>query len=279
MPISEMILKDAGVALQMTWDAIRFKRRKTILAYPHYPSRGSTLYRIAQCLGWGITNKFSRSWERAIFWEYATVREGFEALEGITKTKVINLESRDISKDVVDEQMQEAFGYSTRIDPTAFEGIAVRKSLKNAVHDGRSITCPCTPEPGFIYQRLIDSSVSENEVVDLRIPVVGGTIPLLYQNFRMKTDRFKNVPDRAELTLDIESQLSTQEIERILSFCSFAGLSFCELDVLRDQSDGRIYIVDANNTPQGPPKNLDAEAKKVAIECLSTAFENAFIKA
>lgn len=279
MPISEMFLKDLGVALQMTGDAIRFKRRKTLLAYPHYPSLGSTLYRIVQCLGWGITNKISRSWDRAVFWEYATVREGFEALEGITKTKVINLGSRDISKDVVDEQMQKAFGYSTRIDPTAFEGIAVRKSLKNAVHDGQSIECPCEPEPGFIYQRLIDSSVSENEVMDLRIPVVGGTIPLLYRNYRTKTDRFKNVPDRAELEVDVASQLSTQETERILSFCSIAGLDFCELDVLRDKSDGQIYIVDANNTPQGPPRNLDAKAKKAAIEHLSMAFESAFIKA
>jgi hypothetical protein len=39
-----------------------------------------------------------------------------------------------------------------------------------------------------------------------------------------------------------------------------------ELDVLRDADDGRIYVVDTNPTPWGPPEKLDKSSQKEAIE-------------
>jgi len=279
MPVSEMFLKDSAVAFRKLLDALQSKKRKTLLAYPHFPSRGSTLYQIARSLGWEVTNSMDRSFELALHWEYATVREEFGPLEGIEHVRVINLHCRDISKDVVDEQMESAFGYSTRIDPSNFQGIAVKKSLQNAVHDGQAVQCPCDPEEGVIYQRLIDSSVNEREVMDLRVPVIGGAIPHLYLNYRRNAERFKNVPDRSELCKDVSSKLSSEEVAQIIGFCTLAGLEFCELDVLRDCEDHRIYIVDANNTPQGPPKHLSEKDKPVAIDSLSKAFQLAFIPA
>ncbi|NQV53237.1 MAG: hypothetical protein HQ500_08630 [Flavobacteriales bacterium] len=277
MPVSEMFLKDSAIAFRKLLDALQSKRRKTLLAFPHFPSRGSTLYQIARSLGWEITNRIDRSFELALYWEYATVREEFGPLERIENVRVVNLQSRDISKDVVDEQMQHAFGYSTRIDPSSFQGIAVKKSLQNAVHDGLAVECPCVAEEGVIYQRLIDSSVNEQEVMDLRIPVIGGSIPHIYLNYRKNTERFKNVPDRSAYCSDVASKLSDEEVAQIIGFCTIAGLEFCELDVLRDCTDHRIYIVDANDTPQGPPKHLPEKDRSTAIDSLSKAFQTAFI--
>lgn len=272
MPISEMMLKDL-VAL---WRALRFRGNGTILVYPHFPSTGSTIFRIAKHLNLYLTNRIEGSYDRAIYWEYNTVRVEFNKLEMIEGLSVINLNCRDISKDFVDEAMHHAFGYSTRIDPAKHNGIAVRKSLKNAVHDGMMVECPCLPDQGFIYQKLIDSSVNEHEVMDIRIPVMRGLIPHVYLNYRPNNERFKNVPNRAELCEDVHCMLSSEEQRMILNFCKLIHMEYGELDTLRDVHDGRLYIVDANNTPQGPPKNLSKKEKHRAIQLMSAAFKSQF---
>jgi hypothetical protein len=46
-----------------------------------------------------------------------------------------------------------------------------------------------------------------------------------------------------------EDLLSPDEITKLIAFCSQSGLDYGEIDVLRYRSDGRIYVVDVNNTP------------------------------
>jgi hypothetical protein len=281
MPVTEMLLKDLDMLVRNLVAVITTgKKLPRFLVHPHFPSRGGTIFRIAKALGYEVTNKISRGAEVAIYWEYATVREEFEALERLASTgkQVINLNHRDISKDVVDEQMLEAFGYCTKIDPLTYKGKAVRKSNTNAVHDGTLVECPCAPEEGYIYQKFIDSSVNPNEVMDLRIPIMGNEIPHLYLNYRNNGERFKNVPDRAVLCTQITDQLSREEIEQILRFAAVSQMDFGELDVLRDCHDHRLYVVDANNTPQGPPKNLTPAEKQVAIASYADCFKRQFIQ-
>ena len=57
----------------------------------------------------------------------------------------------------------------------------------------------------------------------------------------------------ATLVKNINKILSIDEAEKIRLFCERMKLDYCELDVLRDKNNGRIYIVDANSTPAGPP--------------------------
>ena len=277
MPWPEMMSKDLAAWLGIVVDKMKNGTVKTLLVYPHYPSRGSTIYRIARHLGFQVTNKTKRNSDLAIYWEYNTVRNEFKALERIEDQQVINLYNRDISKDAVDYAMQEAFGYSTKIDPEKHSGVAVQKSLKNAVHDGRKVECPVPNEEGFIFQKFIDSSVNDREVMDLRIPLMKGVIPFLYLNYRNNNERFKNVPDRAVLAENVDDWLNENEKEQLSKFCKVFKFDFGELDVLRDAVDGKIYIVDANNTPQGPPKHLPENDKKRAVVLLSNAFQRAFI--
>ena len=41
---------------------------------------------------------------------------------------------------------------------------------------------------------------------------------------------------------------SAEEIDKIYQFCRNIGLEVGELDMLRDRSDSKVYIVDANKT-------------------------------
>ena len=276
MPILEMFLKDFGVGFQIIRRFLLSKNRKRIICFPHYPSRGATIYRIAKYLDFEITNKLSRGGSLAIFWEYATVRQEWQPLESLN-VPVLNLNSRNISKDEVGRCMELAFGYTSTIDPTTFQGLAVKKSVTNAVHDGQEIICPCKPEDGFVYMKLIDTSNDLGEVMDMRVVIIKNQIPHIYTAFRPIGDKFTNVPYRAEFVTDVERYLSQEEQEQLLNFARVSGLDFGELDVLRDRNDQKIYVVDTNNTPQGPPKNLTVPEKKASIESLAKCFRNEFL--
>ncbi|MCC7203584.1 MAG: hypothetical protein IT441_00760, partial [Phycisphaeraceae bacterium] len=60
-----------------------------------------------------------------------------------------------------------------------------------------------------------------------------------------------------------------------LQFARAMKAEFCEFDVLR-HSDGRIFIIDVNKTPYGPPAGLP-EARE-AVARLARAFQQAFLK-
>jgi len=50
------------------------------------------------------------------------------------------------------------------------------------------------------------------------------------------------------------------------------------LDILRDASDGRIYIVDVNKTDMGPPLALPMKEKLSAVKTLGQALRVALIE-
>ena len=67
-----------------------------------------------------------------------------------------NVQCLDIGKDAVEEAHQAAFGYGMAVDPR-HGGTYVRKSVDNATHDALVFEGPSEPEPGYVYQRLIQN--------------------------------------------------------------------------------------------------------------------------
>ena len=70
--------------------------------------------------------------------------------------------------------------------------------------------------------------------------------------------------------------LSKDEQAKLLQFCRAIGLDYGELDVLRDNGDGRIYVVDANNTPDSI-EYLAKEEREEALNRTARAFVEAFL--
>jgi len=62
IPFSERLLKDLshGIIALINFFKNGFQR-KLMLVHPHYPSRGSTLYKAAQSLNYNLTNKPRKS--------------------------------------------------------------------------------------------------------------------------------------------------------------------------------------------------------------------------
>ena len=242
-------------------------RIRTILVFPHYPSRGSTIYKVGKILNANITNNLNANFDIGLYWEYATHRVEFEELERISENKqILNIQSRDISKIYVDNVFKKVFGYSTFIDPLTFKGNMVQKSDVNALHDGKIITGPISEKlENVVYQLVIDNSYGDDLVLDIRVPIIDETLSFVYLKYRKISERFKNTTVNSDV-VPIGSVLTADEIILLNKYVFELNLNYGELDVLRNKDDGRIYIVDVNNTPQGPPANT---AKEEGIRALT----------
>ena len=225
-------------------------RRKVVLCYPEKPRSFHSLYLLLHNLGYTITNNPADTYDAVINFEDATFGRDLPEIKELCKNmRVINGECRDISKERVDAVFSEIFGYSSLVDPRTYQGKYVRKSNLNTTHDGTIMNGPTTPEQGYIYQMLINSDGNGGMYREMRIIVVGDMIVLMFYRYRHEHNRFNHVV-RSEW-VEPDNALSKEEQEKILSFCQKFGLEYGELDVLRHE-DGRIYILDANNTPAAP---------------------------
>jgi hypothetical protein len=278
MPAFEMFLKDVNHAglLIKHWFQNGF-RNKLLLAYPHYPSRGSTMYKVAGLLGFVVSNRKRRHPDAAVYWEYATFRKEFEFLESISSNvPVVNLRSRNVSKKLVEELSHKIFGYGTFVDPLSYSGKIVKKNDINAMHDGEAIQGPIKEtEEGFIYQRLIDNTASGDRVVDIRVVIVKSLLDFVYIKYRWISDRFKN-PIETQIK-PTEEVFSPEEVRLLNEYCRAMDLDFGEMDVLRDNNDKKIYVIDVNNTPQGPPSHISKSDGKYALQEIAAAYKREFL--
>jgi hypothetical protein len=186
--------------------------------------------------------------------------------------RLVNFGCRDVSKSRVTYACEAAFGRPLAVDPTTYVGPAVEKSEINAAHDGHIIHCPANPAPGRVYQRVIDNrSLDPNLVEDLRTCTVGGKPVCVFIKRREVTKRFLNT--NTEVVLRAPDEVfSPEEQQQIAAFTREIGLDWGGVDVLRDRTDGRLYIVDANKTDMGPPIALNLPDKLIATRMLAKAF-------
>jgi hypothetical protein len=250
--------------------------RKTILFFPERPAPNSVAYKLCALLGYAITNHPRRHFDVAFKLKDATFCDAAE-LRNVSAVaeKIINVRSLDISKRAVARAFAEVFGYALEVDPTRHRGGLVEKSNRNAMHDGRERQGPLAPDEvraECVYQKEIDNRSGENGfVLDHRVPVYGDQIPLVYLKRRPAGARFSNTNTQVKLE-EPEAVFLPEELHKILLLAGKMGMDYGEFDVLRDK-DQRIYVVDANNTPFGPPNGLSDRESKIALERLAKSFD------
>ena len=246
-------------------------RPATVLVYPQRLLSRSALYKICKFLGLKVTRTLGPA-DIVIDWTDATYRRSHPELARFGE--VINLRATNISKTHVERVHAEIFGYTTAIDPLTYRGPCLRKSDVNALHDGAIVQCPIEKlESGFVYERLIDNMTPAG-ALDMRVPIFGSILPLVYHKTRSLEARFLTF--HSATLRETDDVLSKDEQAKILQFCRAIGLDYGELDVLRDNGDGRIYVVDANNTPDSI-EYLTKEEREEALKRTARAFLDAFL--
>ena len=251
-----------GVALRLG-----LAPRLRVLCHPAVPSPHQVLYKVCAANGYRITGDPDAPHDVAF---HTMKTRGACRLPA--STPVVNRACADVSKRRVAAAFAEAFGYGLAVDPAVHEGPVVEKSDENHAHDGRVLDGPLRPEDvraDRVYQRLVDATEGD-DVVDLRTPIYAGTIPIVIEKRRPVPRRFDNFQHDLRLH-EPEAVFSDDERERLRRFAGLLGLEFGELDVLRDRG-GRLYVVDANNRPAGPAKELEPRDKRRAFDRMVPRF-------
>lgn len=261
--------------------------RKTILFYPHGPLEFHALYKALNFLGYRVTTSPKNRFNIAIKWwrafdgnPYSPNTDDYtNAFKNLNPKKMLNSQCNDISKQLINSIFDDVFPYSISIDPYSYKGKCVMKSNWNALHEGGIIDCPVQEkQDNVVYQKLICNELDNGYVEDMRVPIFKDVIPFVYMKYRSIDDRFVDREHTAKKAiianpLDV---LTETELNMINVFCGRLGLDYGELDVLRHKDDGNIYIVDANNTPSGPPCPISIDDDRKAIKKIAQAFEDAF---
>lgn len=253
----------------------RNSSKKTILCYPEKPVWYHVLYQICQFNSFTVTNKVQKA-DAVVYFKDTTYGTHDSVIRKLNKKNtVINYRCLDISKKKVDEIHTQVFGYGLAINPRTRTGKYVKKGNINSLHNGEILSLPESPQNGYVYQLLVNNEV-DRELVEIRLPICKQTIPFVYLKYRPIESRFRSNSNRVILVKE-EQVISKQESQKIRQFCRLLGLDCGELDVLRDTDTRKLYIVDANNTPAGPPYQLPFADYKKTLHMLSDAFQKAFL--
>lgn len=264
--------------IKYLYSKARFGVRGTILCYPQKPRPYHNLHTLCYKLHMSITNNPYGKFDAIVAFDDTTIRKEDAILTELAKDhQVINAHCGDISKTHVEEIFKKVFGYGMSIDPRTYEGEYVQKSDTNALHDGKVLNTPSEPQKGYIYQKLINNISSSAQAVDVRLHIFRSAIPLALYRYKSINDRFDHTL-KAE-PVDACKAFSKEELAAIFQFCKEFGLDYGELDILRDNNDGKIYIVDVSNTPSGPHRGATLSKKDYDnfMRALSRSFASAFL--
>jgi hypothetical protein len=239
---------------------------------------------ICKYLSLGITNDPRSDFDLAINWRGAARHPQWEELSVISSSgiTVINEFCNDVSKQMVDDMFVEVFGYSSLVDPLTFQGRCVEKSNRQAAHDGHIIQCPAKKVlPDHIYQRVINNQVEEDTFRDIRIPVFGRQIPLVFFKNKDVSIRFTSRSSVAHVVYPSEYDYFFPEglLNKVVTFCDRIGMDYGEVDLLWDKDEKKYYIIDANKTPgNGIFSMFTTKLRDEVITIMAEAFKNEFLK-
>lgn len=189
--------------------------------------------------GWDYTEDPTDSWDVVLNGD-VNIR-----INNYPFSDAINGNLKSVVKSHIDKAHYDVFGYSVRINPLNHKGYCIEKpELQAAPHSKSVVKCPCEPRKAYIYARMIDTTTDELLRRDIRVIWMRGIQWVFYKD--KPIDWFFKNPHKFILAQD---EFSGKEVALINMFCEHIGLDFGELDVLRSNYDGKIYIVDVNNHP------------------------------
>ena len=249
--------------------------------YPHFQK--STTYFMLRKAGVQMSNKLNGKYDVGIYWDprMDINKQTPKLKQNGKKIKLINLFLVDTAKGFVAESFETHFGYGYKVDPTTFKGYCISKHNGNGTKSCFFLKCPIEANDIFkdhSYQQIIDYTDKKDPdtLYELRIPIVGGIIPCVLFKTRNRGLRFTS-KNRSIQIVNPLKYLTEQECHKIITYCRYIGLEMGEIDVLRSHEDGRIYIIDVNNTSWWPPNKLGDVDRNIVLNLMWNAFLESFI--
>jgi hypothetical protein len=267
--LAELVLWTPYLASVFWMRTIRSFDAATHPSICFWPERPGPWYMIAGASAWGGVRIKTSQHDGAQCVYFDDVTRAAASSE--IPVDAINGKCTDIRKSYVASVFESVFGYPLALDPTSYHGPMVKKPESNGTHGGCVLMGPVLPVIGSVYQKLIDTADENNQCNDLRTPCIGGRPVFVWRKRKQADKRFGIHNDSATLH-KVEEIFSPQEIALIIAFNAAMGLECGGLDIMRDQADGRIYIVDVNKTDVGPLIALKWSVKMASMALLGQAL-------
>jgi hypothetical protein len=249
--------------------------------YQHFQK--STTYFMLRKAGVEMNNKLNGKYDVGIYWDprMDINKQTPKLKQNGKKIKLINLFLVDTAKGFVAESFDTHFGYGYKVDPTTFNGYCISKHNGNGTKSCFFLKCPIEANDIFkdhSYQQIIDYTDKKdpNTLYELRIPIVGGIIPCVLFKTRNRGLRFTS-KNRSIQIVNPLKYLTDEECNKIITYCRYIGLEMGEIDVLRSHEDGKIYIIDVNNTSWWPPNKLGDVDRNIVLNLMWNAFLESFL--
>ncbi|MET0274608.1 MAG: hypothetical protein ABW360_16600, partial [Phenylobacterium sp.] len=254
------------VRIRSWWMALTRRERPSIWFAPQRPR---PWYLVWSAMAWsGLQIANSPETAEAIF----AFEDSTWTAACLAGAPAFNGRCADVSKSRVAEVFEAVFGYPLALDPQTWSGPAVEKAEVNGAHDGRVIACPAPRLPGRHYQRLVDTRDGAF-TYDLRTPCVGGRPVAVWIKRKPQHARF-SIHNLSVALRTPQEVFSAAELAQIERFLETMGVDWAGLDILRDRTSGRIYIVDVNKTDVGPIIALSFADKLRSTALLARALES-----
>jgi len=217
-----------------------------ILFYPNNVRKGGKVW--AYCKWLGIEN-VTKAYKEGILAAFFThpnpdclYPKDKEIIKISKQFKVFNLDFNNAQKDYIYKVHKEIFGYNADI-PEDYEGKIVRKSIFQ-YRKKETFVNKVIPVKNFTHMKFINT-YKDGYHVDMRVPYFDGDIPIVV--LKKKLTPFER---KVEIeSVEVKKCFSSEEIFLIKEFCREINLDYGELDVLRDNKDGMIYVIDVNDKP------------------------------
>ena len=228
----------------------RTKRMGRVICFaPAKPGMEYMIRQVGALLGYKATGDLREPAQLVVKWMDDTFPVApREVVEAARTRRVANIGVTDISKSRVADLMEEIFGYSAHVDPTTWEGQALKKADLNAMDQEEILTCPIPlseVDPHAVYQELLGEAV-DGWFREHRLAWINGKLVTVVTKLRDPEQRF--VFEASILSVDrVDEILSKDEQAKVGEFARRMGLDYGDLDTLRD-SRGRLHIIDVNPT-------------------------------
>ena len=180
---------------------------------------------------------------------------------------MINEYCVDMSKTFTEQVFEKVFGYSSLEDPKQ-PVLMLKKTDRQGTKDAELVEGPVTPEPGYIYQKIIENRIAGHHV-DYRVYIIGNEIVWIREKWKkrlIEPDIIRSRPANGVF-------LPAQE-EKIIEFCQEFGMDYGELDVLIDYPTNRMYIVDVNDMPGVRQNEAKQPEYREELALLSRKFKD-----
>lgn len=248
--------------------------------YPHFEK--ATAYFMLRKAGAKFMSNYDKNADIGWFWDsQIKLEKKNDKMFDFTKNlKFINFLLKDTSKEFVATSMENHFGYTFKINPKTFNGYCIAKHNGNGTKSCFFLKCPINADEVFhdhCYQKIINYSCKSDPstLFELRVPIFKNIIPFVFFKTRNKGLRFTSKNKSMDI-LPATAHLSEQECQSIIMYAQKIGLEYGEIDILRSDEDGKIYIIDVNNTPWWPPNKLGDISRNIALNLMWNAWIQAF---